>query len=153
MDRLRTTGRSLAPILVLAGLGALSGCVERRYTIRTNPPGAQVVVNGQELGPSPVSAPFTFYGDREITLIKEGFQRQTIIQPIRAPWWDNLLTEFFTENFIPYTFRDERVFDYQLAPATLPETNDLLGRGEALRAQAQAVPPPRRRWFFGLFGS
>ncbi len=133
MDRQRTTGRRLAPILVLAALGALSGCVERRYTIRTNPPGAVVIVNGEEIGPSPVSASFTFYGDREITLIKDGFQTQTIIQPIKAPWWDNLLTEFFTENFIPYTFRDERVFDYQLAPATLPETNDLLGRGQALR--------------------
>ena len=49
------------------GLGSLSGCVERRYTIRTDPPGALVIVNGEEIGPTPVSRSFIYYGDRKIT--------------------------------------------------------------------------------------
>ena len=152
MDRRRTPGRRIALILALAGLSASTGCVKRRYTIRTNPPGALVIVNGQEMGPSPISADYTFYGDREITLIKDGFQTQTIIQPMRAPWWDNLVTEFFTENLIPYTFRDERAFDYQLAPVTPVDTAELVNRGQALRAQAQIVPPPRRSGFLSWLG-
>ena len=68
----------------LVALGGLSGCVERRYTLRTNPPGAQVIVNGEEIGPTPVSRSFTYYGDREITLMLDGYQTQTIIQPINA---------------------------------------------------------------------
>ena len=52
---------------------ASTGCVERRYTIRSNPPGALVYVNGEEIGTTPVSRSFTYYGDRDITLIQDGF--------------------------------------------------------------------------------
>jgi hypothetical protein len=141
------------PALALAVACLLAtGCVERRYTIRTEPPGALVVVNGEEIGPSPVSRSFTFYGAREITLMQDGYQTQTLIQPIKAPWWDNLLTEFFTENLIPVTFRDERDFTYRMAPVTTPATGDLLDRAESLKAQGQAGPPPRRGGILGFFG-
>jgi hypothetical protein len=143
----------MAPLAIsLVALGGLSGCVERRYTLRTNPPGALAVVNGEEIGPTPVSRSFTYYGDREITLMLDGYQTQTVIQPIGAPWWDNLLTEFFTENVIPFTFRDEREFTYQMTPSSLPDTNDLVARGQNLRAQAQVNPPPRRRGILGWLG-
>lgn len=148
----RPFGRSVVLMLLLAGSVSMTGCVHRRYTIRTDPPGALVVVNGEEIGPSPVSRSFTFYGDREITLMLDGFQTQTIIQPVKAPWYDNLLTEFFTENVVPYTFRDEREFTYRLSPAVLPEIEPLRGRGQDLRDQAKTVPPPKRGGILGYFG-
>jgi hypothetical protein len=138
--------------LGLVFLCGLSGCVERRYTIRTNPPGALAIVNQEEIGPTPVSRSFSFYGDREITLVLDGYQTQTIIQPLNAPWWDNPLTEFFTENMIPYTFRDEREFVYQMQPTSIPEVNDLVARGQSLRAQGQVNPPPRRGGILGWLG-
>jgi hypothetical protein len=148
MVRLRGRCRHRLALLLglTTGLGALAGCVERRYTIRSNPPGALAIVNGEEVGPTPISRSFTYYGDREITLMLAGHETLTTIQPINAPWWDNVVTEFFTENLIPYTFRDEREYIYQLAPSTVPEKNDLLARAEALRAQGQIQPPPRRKW-------
>src|SRR5262249_19124479 len=81
---------------VAVGLGVtvgagLNGCVGRRYTIRTNPPGALVVVNGEEIGRTPVSRNFTYYGDRDINLMLDGYQTQRIIEPVPAPWYDNLL--------------------------------------------------------------
>lgn len=136
----------------LVALGGLTGCVERRYTIRSNPPGAQVIVNGEEIGPTPVSRSFTYHGNREITLMHDGFATKTLVQLIEAPWWDNHFTEFFTENLIPFTFRDEHEFNYEMKPASVPDTNDLLGRGQNLRAQAQAIPPPRPTGIFGWLG-
>ncbi len=130
--------RSLALGLTLL---ALTGCVERRYTIRTDPPGALILVNGEEVGISPVSADFTYYGDRRITAIAEGYQTFEYIQPFDPPIYDNLLTEFFTENLIPYTWRDEREFPLKLKPATAPLTEDLVGRAEQLRRSGQAPPP------------
>jgi len=150
----RKSGSSLR-LLLLALVGALiglSGCVERRYTIRTNPPGALVVVNDEEIGATPVSRSYTYYGDRKIKLMLDGHETQTVIQPIKAPWWDNLATEFFTENLIPYTFRDEREFTYDLVPKTEPDSAELLKNGQDLRATAQAPPPPRRKGFFANLG-
>jgi hypothetical protein len=152
MIRLRDLGRRVVLMLLLAVPVGLTGCVERRYTIRTNPPGALVIVNDEEIGPSPVSAPFTYYGDRSITFMLDGYKTQTVVQPIKAPWYDNYLTEFFTENVIPYTFRDEREFTYDLQPSTLPEIEPLRDRGQALRSQAQTIPPPRRGGILGFFG-
>ncbi len=148
-----------AAILLLAGIGLFSGCVERRYTIRTDPPGATVVVNGEEIGPAPASKSFVYYGDRQISLILDGYQTQTVIQPINAPWWDNLFTEFFTENFLPYSLRDEREFKYQMVPAQSPPAGELRDRAESLRSKRRSCPnrgaveswagwdsePPRRR--------
>jgi hypothetical protein len=140
---------SLTAIIALSGL---CGCVERRYTIRSEPPGALAIVNGEEIGPTPVSRAFTFYGDRRIQLLREGYEPLEVIQPIEAPLWDNLVTEFFTENLIPYTLRDERNFTYKLKVAEATDANALLGRAENLRSRARTIPPPRRGGVTGFFG-
>lgn len=134
----------------------LTGCVERRYTIRTDPPGALAIVNGEEIGPTPVSKSFTYYGDREVTLMLDGFKTEQQVVPIKAPWWDNLFTEFVSENLIPITFRDEREYQYKLRTQANPETPDLMNRAEQLRVFSQAPPPPRKPTLWerlGLGGS
>ncbi len=133
-------------------LGLNSGCVVRRYTLRTEPPGALAIVNGEEIGPTPVSRSYTYYGDREVTFLKDGFETKTVIQPMAAPWWDNIVTEFFSENIVPFTLRDEREFKYDLQQATVPRANDLYNRAEELRAEAKAPPKPRRQGFFAWLG-
>lgn len=129
------------------------GCVERRYTIRTNPPGALAYVNGEEIGTTPVSRSFTYYGDREITLVQDGFETQRVVQPIKAPWWDNLFTEFFSENLIPWTMRDERDMTFQMVPSQVMPDATLRDRANDLRQASQAGPeadelPRRGIWPF-----
>jgi len=141
-----------AAFLLLTGIGLFSGCVERRYTIRSDPPGATVIVNGEEIGPTPASKSFTYYGDRQITLILDGCQTQTVIQPIKAPWWDNYLTEFFTENLVPVSLRDEREYKYQMVPAQSPPAGELRDRAEILRQEAKVLPKPRRGGILGWLG-
>lgn len=152
MVRSHSARRRTAIAVFLAAAGLASGCVERRYTVRTDPPGAQVIVNGESLGPAPASHNFYYYGDREITLVMDGFETKTLIQPINAPWWDNYLTEFFTENLVPWVIRDEREFTYKLEPARTPTQEEVQGRADALRSEAQVLPPPRRGGILGFFG-
>lgn len=124
--------------LVALALGPLCGCVQRRLTIRTNPPGALVYVDNHEIGTTPVSAPFIYYGQREIRIVKDGYETQTFLQPIPAPWYQWFPLDFFAENVVPWEIRDNRVVDRQLTPQMIVPTEELLARAQQLRATSQA---------------
>ncbi len=133
--RILTAGLSLFLTLAVCTTG---GCVERRLTVRTNPPGAQLYVDNYEIGTTPVSTAFVYYGTREIRLVKDGYETLVIKQPIPAPWYEYLPFDFITENVVPGHIRDERVVTYQLRPAAQVPQDQLLGRAEALRQNGKA---------------
>jgi hypothetical protein len=74
-------------VAALTLLAALPGCVRRRMTVRSNPPGALVFVDDQEVGTTPVSTGFTYYGTRKIQLMKDGFETLTVKQTFHPPWY------------------------------------------------------------------
>jgi hypothetical protein len=139
-DRLR--GRP-GPITSLAAalcvLIAIGGCVQRRLTIRSNPPGARVYVGDEEIGTTPVSTDFVYYGTRKIRLVKDGYETMVINQPIPAPWYQIPPLDFVSENLVPGEIRDERVVNFQLVPLQPVSTDQLLARAEQLRASG--APP------------
>ena len=69
-------------------LGALLGCVDRRYVVTTDPPGAVVYRNGQYLGATPVDDHFIYYGKYHFTIVKEGYETLQIDQEIKTPWYE-----------------------------------------------------------------
>ena len=125
---------------------AATGCVERRLTVRTNPPGALLYVNGYEIGTTPVSTSFTYYGTRKIRLVKDGYETLTTTQWIPPPWYEYFPLDFAAENFVPGQIGDQRTLDYQLKPQVVVPTDQLLARAEALRRGIQTTtgtrPPP-----------
>ncbi|MEX0585049.1 MAG: PEGA domain-containing protein, partial [Pirellulales bacterium] len=74
---------------------AASGCVHRRMTIRTDPPGALVEVDGERLGLTPVSTDFLYYGTREITMSAPGYETLVVPQRVPPPWYQVFPLEFF----------------------------------------------------------
>jgi hypothetical protein len=50
--------------------------------LRSNPPGATVYVDNQLIGVTPCATDFTYYGTREVRLVKPGFETLTVNQPI-----------------------------------------------------------------------
>jgi hypothetical protein len=127
-------------LLAIVLLPAQSGCVERRMTVRTNPPGALVYVDDYEIGTTPVSTDFTYYGTRKIRIVKDGYETLTVMQPISTPWYQYPPVDFITENFVPGKIRDQRVLDYQLKPQMIVPTDQLLSRAEGLRHNNLVVP-------------
>jgi hypothetical protein len=130
------------PLFAAAALVALlvtcSGCVRRRLTVRTNPPGAQVFIDDQEIGTTPCSAAFVYYGTRKITLMKDGYRTETIFQKIPPPWYEITPLDFLVENVYPLEQRDERIVDVQLVPQELLPQQKLIGRAQSLRDNARA---------------
>src|SRR5438046_8549070 len=87
-------------------LGGLPGCVERRYVIESDPPGALVLVNGQPIGTTPVDGYFVYYGNYNFTLIKDGFQTKQVSQRIASPWYEYTPLDFISENLYPGKLED-----------------------------------------------
>lgn len=131
--------------LVLVGLLSGTGCIRRRLTIRSNPPGARVFIDRQEIGVTPVSTAFTYYGTRTIELTKDGYESLTVQQTFSAPWYEITPLDFVSENLVPGETRDERVVEFQLIPQQMAPAQTIVDRAEQLRAQAghgQVVVPP-----------
>lgn len=132
--------RSTLFILLSATLLLSSGCVRRRMTVRTNPPGATVSVDNQLIGTSPAATSFVYYGTRELRIEKDGFRTETIRRKIKPPWYQLPVIEFFSETLWPGEIRDERIIDVELVPQAIEPTGNVLGRAEMLRSQAIGVP-------------
>ncbi|HEY4308345.1 MAG TPA: PEGA domain-containing protein [Pirellulales bacterium] len=122
-----------------------AGCVQRRLTIRSNPPGAFVYVDNYPIGTTPVSTDFVYYGKRQIRLVRDGYETLTVDQKIKAPWYEWFGIDFISENLVPANIRDEQTLSFQMVPQQVPSNPQLTARAEELRASSQAqryVPPP-----------
>ena len=129
-------GRSLA-ILAIVALALLPGCVRRRLMVRSNPPGAVVYVDNQPVGTTPCSTSFTYYGTREIRLVKPGYETLTINQPIPPPWYQIPPIDFVSENVLPNEIQDFRTVSFNLSPQVIVPNDQLIARGEQLRSGSQ----------------
>lgn len=124
---------------------SVCGCVRRRMTVRTNPPGATVSVDNQLIGTAPAASPFLYYGTREIRVEKDGYRTEVLKTRINPPWYQYPGLDFITESLWPWEIRDERIIDVELVPQVLEPTDQVLGRADQLRSQSRAgvVTAPR----------
>lgn len=141
---LRPLRRAILVTLALAMCLLQTGCVRRRLTVHSNPPGALVYVDNQQIGTTPCSVDFVYYGTREIRLVKPGYDTLTINQPIPTPWYQIPPLDFVSENLVLAKIRDNRTVTYNLAPQMMIPTEELIQRGEQLRQATlqQAATPP-----------
>ena len=126
------------PFLLSALLVLLlqTGCVHRRVTINSNPTGALVRLDGRDIGYTPASVDYTWYGTREVQLLKDGFETQTQLIDISAPWYQRFPLDFVSDNFLGTHIRDHRRFDLQMRPKQPDVSSDVIQRGRSLRSEA-----------------
>lgn len=114
--------------------------MHRRMTIASNPPGARVLVDGRDAGLTPVSLDFLYYGTRKITLMKDGYETLTVMQPVSMPWYQVPPLDLVSDNFLPMKVTDRRMFQYDLRRQQHVPRKELLDRANALRSEAQIGP-------------
>jgi hypothetical protein len=134
-----TSRRSRAALAVCL-LSILPGCVHRRVTVRTDPPGAQVMVGDREIGYSPASVDFTWYGTEEITLMKDGYEIESHLVKIPRPWYQVPPLDLVSDNLLPGRVKDHHRFDFKLQPRVIVPSNELIERGNAMRSEAHLGP-------------
>jgi hypothetical protein len=126
--------------LLIAALPLSAGCIERRFVVESDPPGALVLVNGRPLASTPADGHFIYYGNYTFTLTKDGYETLTVDQNIRAPWYQIPPLDFISENLYPGKLEDVRRFRYALQPSAQVNTQQLLLQAEALRGRGQQIP-------------
>ena len=129
-------------LLAAAALVPSWGCVQRRMTIRSSPPGALVYVDDYQIGTTPVSTDFIYYGTRKIRLIKDGYETLTVRQPFPIPWYEIFPLDFVTENLWPWEIRDERVVDLAMSTTASMPPESVVARAEQARLSAGSLPAP-----------
>ncbi|MFM8803178.1 MAG: PEGA domain-containing protein [Planctomycetia bacterium] len=137
----RTSG-GWACLLLLVATCPAAGCVQRRMTIRSNPPGALVYVDDYQIGTTPVSTDFIYYGTRKIRLVKDGYETLTVRQPFPLPWYEVFPLDFVTENLVPWEIRDERVVDLAMTTTASTPPESVVARAEQARLTAGSLPAP-----------
>lgn len=73
------------------------GCVERRLLITSEPAGALVYLNDQEVGRTPLEVPFTWYGTYDVRLERAGYRTLHTQQTADQPWWETPGPDLFAE--------------------------------------------------------
>ena len=139
-------GEAAEPVLWFrlagAAVAAGGGCVQRRMTVRSNPPGALVYVDDYQIGTTPVSTDFIYYGTRKIRLVKDGYETLTVRQPFPLPWYQIFPLDFVTENLWPWEIRDERVVDLAMTTTASIPPESVVARAEQARLAAGSLPAP-----------
>ena len=120
---------------------AAAGCVERRYTVTSDPPGALVYRNGVPLGSTPVDDSYVYHGTYDFTLIKDGYETLQVKQKIDPPWYEVPPLDFIAENVWPFKLRDVREFNYQLQPMRVARPEEVFDRAGELRSRGQTLTP------------
>jgi len=127
----------LRRLLVIGLLTLGCGCVERTVSITTEPQGAKVFLNDQEVGDTPVKVPFTWYGDYDIIARKEGYETLRTNYRLNPPWYQLPIIDLFAECLVPFTIHDNQVLPVLvLEPRKQPDKQALLRSADELRRAA-----------------
>jgi hypothetical protein len=131
-------------ISVLASF-VIGGCVERRLTVTSEPEGALAYLNNQEIGRTPVTRDFNWYGNFDVQLRKEGYQTRKTSKHVTAPWWQWPPIDLLAE-VLPLRLHDDRTIAFTLKPASTQPADPvaLLDRATELRSKLQSSPNTRQ---------
>jgi hypothetical protein len=124
-------------LILLAMLSAAAGCVERKLTINTNPSGAQVFLNDEEIGVSPVTTSFRWYGDYNITIRKQGCETLQTHRKLESPWYDYFPFDFVTQVLYPGRIVDSYEWSFDIKPQKEVGRQELIGEAEQLKQQTE----------------
>ncbi|MHC4295186.1 MAG: PEGA domain-containing protein [Planctomycetota bacterium] len=128
-----------AILVVLGAVLLIGGCVEREMLITSKPAGALVFVSDVEVGRTPVTLPFTWYGDYEIILRRSGHETLKTHANINPPVYEIPPLDFFSA-IAPWTYHDRRYLHFEMQPLKEASDSDLIRRADAMRKRnAQPV--------------
>ena len=118
------------------------GCVDRRFVVTSNVPGAHITVDGEAIGPTPADAAYTYAGKREFRATAPGYDSLVEIVNFEPKWFDIPGLDLFAEVFWPFQIQDVRRVNLLLQPIRAIPVEQIQSDAEGLRARGLNLPPP-----------
>ncbi len=127
----------MGKILLLALITCFfGGCVNRELTINTDPSDAVVILNDEELGQSPVTVSFNWYGDYRVRIYKPGYETLTTNQKLKAPWHDHFPFDLFAQIW-PANITNAYTWNFELEQKQPLDQEQLFEKAKALSSAIQ----------------
>ncbi len=114
-----------------------AGCVERELTINTQPQGAVVTLNDEEIGTSPVTVSFNWYGDYCVRISKEGYETLNTHKELKGPWYDKFPFDFFAQIVSQKRTVDKYEWTFALEEKKQVNPQELVEKAQQLRKELQ----------------
>lgn len=133
----------LAIFVVVAVALFAAGCVERKLTVISNPPGARVYLDGEEKGITPVTFRFDWYGKREFTLRKDGYRTLRDVRDVHEPFYERPVINVVSD-LTPLPITDHKTITFDLEPITEVDRDGLLDRANEMKYRLEGKPIPAR---------
>jgi len=133
---------ALALLAAVALPMLFGGCVERKFTIRSEPPGAELLLDGEPKGKTPHTVEFMHYGTHEVVLSLKEYHRLRTYAEVKPPWYEWFLLDFFVETLWPFTVVDHQQFTFQMKRLGQVSEEELQQRVEKLRQRAETHGEP-----------
>ncbi|MDP6542981.1 MAG: PEGA domain-containing protein [Phycisphaerae bacterium] len=122
-------------LLLLFCVAFASGCLELKQTltVTSEPEGALVVISDKEVGRTPVTFDFTWYGDYEVIVRypEKGYETISTNANISPKWYGYPPLDLFA-GMMPWTVHDKRYLHYKLKKLKLPNDETLIKRAEQM---------------------
>ena len=124
-------------VVSLTAIAILAGCVERKLTINTQPQGALVELNDEEIGTSPVTVNFNWYGDYCVRISKQDYETLNTHRLLKGPWYDKFPFDFFAQIVNPNRIVNSYEWTFELSPKRQISPEELIKNAQEMKKQLQ----------------
>jgi len=126
-------GMKKLALLLLCCLAVTSGCLEQKLTVTSEPEGALVIISDKEVGRTPLTIDFTWYGDYDIILRypEKGYETLNTHADISPRWWGYPPIDLFA-SIAPWKVSDKRYLHYKLNKLNPVSDEILIKRAEQM---------------------
>jgi len=133
--------RNICIFGAIAALAVFAGCgkVTRQLQINSDPAGALVYLNGEEVGRTPCTVDFTWYGRYDLAVRREGYSALIGTQNVVAPWWQWIPLDLVAD-VTPGHKVDKRYYFYVLEPLPTQgvDAEVLIDRAHSMRPMLES---------------
>ena len=129
--------RRIAALVLVAACLITAGCVRRTARFTSVPDGERVFLNDREIGRTPATVEFTWYGDYDVVYRLDGYETVKTNAVISPPLYQRFPFDFFAEVLWPGELHDHHDIPTQELVARRPiDQDELIGRAKELRERA-----------------